>query len=116
MDLLREADLRHRFLDVHITVRAGPQNCNLSASIVQKIVRALIRVGPISLALEDLAGRGCLKPKVFQHRSTLFLNRMSVEMVLEFHVRTDAEEDGDGLEMLEGVLMSEAETLRLPRA
>lgn len=40
---------------------------------------------------------------------------MPVEIVLEFHVRTDAEEDGDELEMLEGGLTSEAKTLRLSR-
>lgn len=67
LDLLREADLRHRFMDVHFTISISPQDSNVSVSIVQKIVGALIRVGSTRVALEDLVGRGRLEPKVFQH-------------------------------------------------
>lgn len=57
LDLRSEADPRHRFLDVQVTVRVGFQDCNVCPCIVQKMVRALIRIGPVSVALEDLAGR-----------------------------------------------------------
>ena len=45
----------------------------MTVSIVYKLVGALIRLRPSSVALENLFGRGCLKPKVFKHRGTFLL-------------------------------------------